>query len=668
MAATLMPNGKNQFFDSNGPLSGGKLYTYEAGTSTPKATWVDSAKLAANTNPIILDARGEASIYWDGNYKVVLTDADDVGIYTQDPVKSLATAEDIGVIGEMSDPSSNSYRGPWLKDYSALRSYSGTGAVQVRCRETEGDGGHGEFYYDSTDITTADNDGTVLVGVGSRRWKRKYTGLADPKWWGATGDGVTNDRTALSAMFAVTKRVSLSGRYNLGTLTADEIVFDLTNGGDAIVLETSGIVEFICESAATGVAKVLFVADAVGVRIGRFKLTDNAASRGASSGTATGAVLLYLWGYDDPVEGLDVDYLFGANTVSPLIVGGYNVAGFGPRVRGARISYIGGDNSYYGANFQNQGDGFEIDLIDVTGSLRAYFAYGVQDHDVTIQDYSGLATSGNVNISCMNGERDTRNIRIKYLSRSSASAVGVLLNQIGPNYGTIAGIRIELDYISTVSSSNAVALRVYDSSGGPESVVSTNAIFDDIAIHGTSSGPGSHLSFGSYAVGFNNGRKSLTFGDSIAQTAINAAVQSQFRMNGGGPKRSGSYTPVLSGQSSAGTATYSIQRGDYVIQGNLCFFALTLSWSSHTGTGNMTISNAIPYLSKATSGQNNAFAIQPGFVFTSGYALSAGNPPNSQTINPVQTNPATGAIGGIAITASGYLTITGVYELATSAL
>ena len=48
-----------QFFDDNGnPLTGGKVYTYAAGTTTPAATYTTSTGAVANTNPIILDAAG----------------------------------------------------------------------------------------------------------------------------------------------------------------------------------------------------------------------------------------------------------------------------------------------------------------------------------------------------------------------------------------------------------------------------------------------------------------------------------------------------------------------------------------------------------------------------------------------------------------------------------
>ena len=77
--ATLLPDGKQSYTTATGaPLVGGRLYTYDAGTSTPRPTYSDAAGLVPNTNPVILDARGEAVIFWSGAYKVVLRDATDV--------------------------------------------------------------------------------------------------------------------------------------------------------------------------------------------------------------------------------------------------------------------------------------------------------------------------------------------------------------------------------------------------------------------------------------------------------------------------------------------------------------------------------------------------------------------------------------------------------------
>jgi hypothetical protein len=85
------PAPKLQFFDNNGaPLAGGKLYTYEAGTTTPTPTYGNKAGTTVNTNPIILDARGEAEVWLDTLVlvKYVLKDATDVEIYTVDNMGS----------------------------------------------------------------------------------------------------------------------------------------------------------------------------------------------------------------------------------------------------------------------------------------------------------------------------------------------------------------------------------------------------------------------------------------------------------------------------------------------------------------------------------------------------------------------------------------------------
>ena len=78
-AVTPIPFVKARFFDRCGkPLAGGKVYTYEANTTTYKTTYKDPYGLTPNTNPIILDAAGEADIYLDGTYRIRITDRNDV--------------------------------------------------------------------------------------------------------------------------------------------------------------------------------------------------------------------------------------------------------------------------------------------------------------------------------------------------------------------------------------------------------------------------------------------------------------------------------------------------------------------------------------------------------------------------------------------------------------
>ena len=95
--ATLSPAPKLQFFDANGnPLVGGKLYSYAAGTTTPLATYTGNTTTTANTNPVILNSRGEAGVWLSSSYyKLKLTDSNDVEIWTVDNVGGFATMADL---------------------------------------------------------------------------------------------------------------------------------------------------------------------------------------------------------------------------------------------------------------------------------------------------------------------------------------------------------------------------------------------------------------------------------------------------------------------------------------------------------------------------------------------------------------------------------------------
>lgn len=84
------------FTDDNGlPLAGGKLYSYQAGTTTPKDTYVDSAGVTPNTNPVIFDASGRNEVWISGNYKFTLTDANDVLIRTVDNISAVDAGGDM---------------------------------------------------------------------------------------------------------------------------------------------------------------------------------------------------------------------------------------------------------------------------------------------------------------------------------------------------------------------------------------------------------------------------------------------------------------------------------------------------------------------------------------------------------------------------------------------
>ena len=98
MAVNLSPVGgvAAQFFTNTGAvLTGGKIYTYAAGTTTPATTYTSSQGTTPWTNPIVLDAAGRVPSggeIWltDGIiYKFVLKDSTDVLIATYDNITGI---------------------------------------------------------------------------------------------------------------------------------------------------------------------------------------------------------------------------------------------------------------------------------------------------------------------------------------------------------------------------------------------------------------------------------------------------------------------------------------------------------------------------------------------------------------------------------------------------
>ena len=82
-------------------LSGGQVYTYAAGTTTPKTIYADKALTSAYSQPLILDSDGRAIAYGDGLYKFVIKDNASNTVFTVDNVEINSLAD---VLADASDP------------------------------------------------------------------------------------------------------------------------------------------------------------------------------------------------------------------------------------------------------------------------------------------------------------------------------------------------------------------------------------------------------------------------------------------------------------------------------------------------------------------------------------------------------------------------------------
>lgn len=89
MAGSLLPQPKQRFLGASWkPLVGGQIFTYAAGTLTPKTTYQNAALTIANSNPAPANADGEVLMFGAGAYRILLKDAFGSTIYDVDNVES----------------------------------------------------------------------------------------------------------------------------------------------------------------------------------------------------------------------------------------------------------------------------------------------------------------------------------------------------------------------------------------------------------------------------------------------------------------------------------------------------------------------------------------------------------------------------------------------------
>jgi len=231
MAVNLSPVGgvAAQFFTNTGAvLTGGKLYTYLAGTTTPTPTYTTSAGNVARTNPIVLDAAGrvpgsgEIWLTVGITYKFVLTDSNDVLIGTYDNVSNALNTD------------------------ASLVSYTpaGTGAVtttvQAKLRQYVSVKDFGAVGNGIADDTTAIQNAV------------NYVGSIGGTIFFPTGSYLVSSTIAISNSAIIIAGASVVGTFEgskiVGNVTTPASIFSIANNVDHTLFVNIGI-----ESAPIGI-------------------------------------------------------------------------------------------------------------------------------------------------------------------------------------------------------------------------------------------------------------------------------------------------------------------------------------------------------------------------------------------------------------------------------
>lgn len=168
-------NGVQNFSAGGIPLSGGLLYTYLAGTTTPSPTYTDSTGATPNANPIVLDASGRpSSEIWilSSAYKFVLMDSLSNVIATYDNITSSYAYQPSGAGAVATTVQAKLRESVSVKDFGAVGDgvADDTAAIQAAINS-----GAGRIYFPETGSNYYKISGTItfftyqnLIGASAR--------------------------------------------------------------------------------------------------------------------------------------------------------------------------------------------------------------------------------------------------------------------------------------------------------------------------------------------------------------------------------------------------------------------------------------------------------------------------------------------------------------------
>lgn len=366
--AKIAPFGKYYAQDSNGaPLAGGKLYTYDAGTSTPKTTYTDKYATSANTNPVVLDANGYADVWLDtGGYKFVLKDSLDNTIWTQDNIDGgSATGYAATVITKSSGFSLST------NEQNAVIACTSSLTISLLPVATAGDGFSAVIINTSSGDVTLDPDGAETINGLSTLIVRSSSSVSihtDGTAWYAT-TSVPNagkvDTTALAdqaVTYAKIQNVSAQGkilaRKSSGAGSAEEsslteiIDTNLTSPaqGDILYRNSSGWTRLAAGTSGQFLKTLGAGANpAWATTMTKFESTEQSMSTSASATIAhgLGAIPFMVLGV---LRCKTAEYGYSVGDEVPVFgmmdAGGNTATGLTIRCDATNISYARGSGSY----------------------------------------------------------------------------------------------------------------------------------------------------------------------------------------------------------------------------------------------------------------------------------------------------------------------------------
>lgn len=524
----------------------------------------------------------------------------------------------------------------------------------------------GTFTWSSTGTA---NGGTVFAGL-TGYWNRQYSGAVNVKWFGAVGDGIVDDTFAIqnaidTLNYECGGTLIFDGQYSLGTnigmtatkfnITTNDITllfrsgtkFTIRSDNDlAIIFMLSGVSNIFMEG-------VLHIE---GASTTTYSTTGIYGPRAVDIRNSSG-------GECGNIHIESIKLTRGAAAV--VISSDYTSDN---RINGVTIWDIYTEDVTYGINCAQNGDNVNCTTLTTKNAYRSWFAYGCRGHSGAIRSYSHHTGGTPINLSRYSSAEGGSNTNTEGFDLSldvidaDTYVTCTTLRHLGDG-GVNAKIRdINIRISANVLNTGLTALSLlnYTSVGGSTTATAFAAGIENVSI--TANIPDTVNTIYRDVCTWST-KPSILFDGTLSVSADTQLVLSTY-LNLVVPVAGSwtAFTPTLVGTTTAGAGTYTTQSGSYCRIGKTIFFTISLSWSAHTGTGNMRLSG-LPYASSGTA------TTRTYTVWTNNIALTAGNIATSvhgagtTNITLQQMPTGGGGITSIPMDTSGDIAISGFYPI-----
>jgi hypothetical protein len=482
MAVNLSPVGgvAAQFFDNDGNvLSGGKIYTYLAGSSTNVATYTTSSGSIAHSNPIILDSAGRvpSGEIWltDGiSYKFVLNNSSNTLIGTYDNIVGI-NSNFVNFTNEQEIQTATASQTVFT--LTTMQYQPGTGSLSVFVDGVNQYGPGAQYSYTETSSTVVTFNNGLHVGASVKfttsainassygdasqisyipagasavatNVQAKLRETVSVQDFGAIGNGVADDTSAVQAAIAS----GLNVLFPIGTYLLSSPI---------TLLEGQRI-----EGQSRYGSKLKFIGDINGVLLAPYSAIDNLRIIGTSSMAATKGCILFGQSLAQPSYRCAVtNCILGGLNVSLGDISNDKCGGAG--ILGGPESYlavfeniyffysnVGYDNPQTGTQVNNALLFSGCEFKSCTIGARLVTLNGVNFNQCTFEanEQAGLII-GNSLASCLNGCYFEANNLGTGSAVKSDLFIGSLNTMVGVGVQTGKGISVKDTYFAAGTNS-----------------------------------------------------------------------------------------------------------------------------------------------------------------------------------------------------------------------